>query len=126
MLRVREYLSGQSIYILIAASAINRELPDDTGKFFGSFAIGTTRTKKAGPKADVPGKELAGWGTAIDPDGDCQITAEGSAVTMTIPATLHDLNADIDKYNAPRILRDVQGDFEIQVKVSASSSRAPS
>jgi regulation of enolase protein 1 (concanavalin A-like superfamily) len=118
MLRVREYLSGQSIYILIAASAINRELPDDTGKFFGSFAIGTTRTKKAGPKADVPGKELAGWGTAIDPDGDCQITPEGNAVTMTIPATLHDLNAEIDKYNAPRILRDVQGDFEIQVKVA--------
>ncbi len=101
MVRVRQYLSGQSIYILIAGSADNRELPDDIGKFFGSFAIGTTRVKKAGPKADVPGTELAGWGTAIDPDGDCQITPDGKAVTMNLPASLHDLNADIDKFNAP-------------------------
>jgi regulation of enolase protein 1 (concanavalin A-like superfamily) len=117
MLRVREYLSGQSIYILIAASVINRELPDDIGRFFGSFAIGTTRTKKAGPKADVPGTEIAGWGTAIDSDGDCQITPDGKTLTMAMPGTLHDLNADIDKYNAPRVLRDVEGDFEITVKV---------
>jgi regulation of enolase protein 1 (concanavalin A-like superfamily) len=117
LLRVREYLSGQSIYILIAASVINRELPDDIGKFFGSFAIGTTRVKKTGPKEDVPGKEIAGWGTAIDSDGDCQIEADSKSLTMTIPGTLHDLNADIDKYNAPRVLREIEGDFEIQVKI---------
>ena len=117
ILRVREYLAGPSIYILIAGSAANRELPDDIGKFFGSFSIGTEKSEKKGPKADVPGKELAGWGLAIDPDGDCQINVEGQALSMTIPGKLHDLNAEIDTYNAPRVLRDVDGDFEIQVKV---------
>ena len=117
LLRVREYLAGQAIYILIAASVINRDLPEDIGKFFGSFAIGTKRVKKTGPKDDVTGKEVAGWGTAYDADGDCQINAEGKALIVSIPGTLHDLNADIDKYNAPRVLTEVQGDFEITVKV---------
>jgi len=117
-IRIREYLAGQSIYALIAYSAANRELPEDIGRFFGSFSIGTTRVKKVGPKPEAQGKELAGWGKAVDPDGDCQIKAEDNALAITIPgATLHDLNADIDKYNAPRVLREVEGDFSIQVKV---------
>ena len=127
MVRVRQYLSGQSIYILIAGSANNRELPDDIGKFFGSFAIGTTRVKKAGPKADVPGTEVAGWGIAIDPDGDCQITPAGSkAVTMSIPASLHDLNADIDKYNAPGTSATSRGTSRSRSRSSATSSQGAS
>ena len=31
--------------------------------------------------------------------------------------TLHDLNADIGKYNAPRVMWDVEGDFEVEVRV---------
>jgi regulation of enolase protein 1 (concanavalin A-like superfamily) len=116
-IRIRQYLSGQSIFALIAASAANRELPQDVGRFFGSFAIGTSRAKKSGPKAEAEGKDLAGWGKLVDPDGDCNVSAEGKALLMNIPGTLHDLNADIDKYNAPRVLREVDGDFAIQVKV---------
>jgi regulation of enolase protein 1 (concanavalin A-like superfamily) len=116
-LRIREYLAGQSIYILIAGSAPNRELPEDTGRFFGSFTIGTVKRKKSGPKAEVEGKEIAGWGSAIDPDGDCKIAVDGKALVVEVPAKLHDLNADIDKFNAPRVLREVEGDFNIQVKV---------
>ena len=41
----------------------------------------------------------------------------GETVVIEIPGKLHDLNADIDKYNAPRVLREVDGDFDIQVKV---------
>jgi regulation of enolase protein 1 (concanavalin A-like superfamily) len=117
MIRIRQYLGGRAIYALIAVSPVNRELPEDTGRFFGSFAIGTTRAKKTGPKAEVAGKDIPGWGEAIDPDGDCQIHAEGKTLIVEVPGTLHDLNADIDKYNAPRILREVEGDFEVQVKV---------
>src|SRR5262249_10345217 len=62
-------------------------------------------------------KPLTGWGTAIDPDGDCEIEAQGKNLSITIPGTYHDLNADMDKYNAPRVLREVTGDFVIQVKV---------
>ncbi len=116
-LRVREYLAGQSIYVLIAGAAPNRELPAGAGRFFGSFTIGTVKKKKTGPKAEIEGKEIAGWGTAIDPDGDCKIAPDGKALVVEVPGKLHDLNADIDKFNAPRVLREVEGDFNIQVKV---------
>ena len=36
---------------------------------------------------------------------------------MTIPATLHDVNAGVGMFNAPQVVRDVAGDFEITVKV---------
>jgi regulation of enolase protein 1 (concanavalin A-like superfamily) len=116
-IRVRLYLSGPAIYALIAVAAPNRELPDDTGRFFGSFAIGTKRLKKSGPQPEPPGKPIPGWGSAIDPDGDCQIDVKDKVLSITVPGTLHDLNADIDKYNAPRVLREVTGDFMMQVKI---------
>jgi regulation of enolase protein 1 (concanavalin A-like superfamily) len=116
-IRVRQYLAGQSIYALIAAAAANRELPEDAGRFFGSFAIGTKRIKKAGPKPELEGTDVAGWGKAIDPDGDCKIKAERNALVMNVPGKLHDLNADIDKYNAPRVLREVERNFTVQVKI---------
>jgi regulation of enolase protein 1 (concanavalin A-like superfamily) len=117
IIRIRQYISGREIYALIAVSAANQELPPDVGKFFGSFTMGTTIVKKSGPRTDFEGKELEGWGTLIDPDGDCDVQVEGKALVMNVPGTLHDLNADIDKYNAPRILREVEGDFQMTVKV---------
>ena len=124
-IRIRQYISGQAIYALIAVAAANRELPEDTGRFFGSFAIGTKRIKKTGPKAEVEGKALAGWGNVVDPDGDCNVKLEGKALVMNLPGTLHDLNADIDKYNAPRVLREVEGNFVIQVKVVGDFKPGP-
>ena len=115
--RIRQYLAGQAIYALIAVSADNRELPDDVGRFFGSFAEGTQRVKREGFKSDAKGAKLAGWGAVVDPDGDCKLHVEGKALVIDVPGTLHDLNADIDKYNAPRVLREVEGNFSITVKV---------
>jgi regulation of enolase protein 1 (concanavalin A-like superfamily) len=125
-IRVRQYLAGPAIYILQAVSAPNRELPDDdVSRFFGSFTIGTTPRKKSRAQADVAGKELPGWGTAIDPDGDCTISPDGKALAITIPGALHDLNADIDKFNAPRVLRQVDGDFDMTVKVVGDFQPGP-
>jgi regulation of enolase protein 1 (concanavalin A-like superfamily) len=124
-IRIRLYMLGQAVYALIAAGAANRELPEDTGRFFGSFAIGTSRLKKAGPKAEAAGKALPGWGNVVDLDGDCNVRTEGKALVMSIPGSLHDLNADIDKYNAPRVLREVEGNFSIQVKVVGDFKPGP-
>ena len=55
-------------------------------------------------------------GMAVDPEGDCLIDGNAKPLTITVPATLHDLNAEIGLYNA-RVVRDVTGDFDIQVKV---------
>lgn len=42
-----------------------------------------------------------------------------------MPDKLHDLNADIDKFNAPRVLREVEGDFTIQVKIVGDFKPGP-
>lgn len=116
-IRVREYLSQKVLYILAASTAADRELPEDVGHFFASFSPGTRRTKKVGPHPEPDGKPLGNWGIAIDPDNDCQIVDKGKALEISIPNTHHDLNADNDKLNSPRVLREVTGDFTMTVKV---------
>src|SRR5262245_57498798 len=61
--------------------------------------------------------EIKGWGTVIDPDGDCSITEDKGKVTIKVPGSHHDLY--VRKLNAPRVLREVEGDFVAQVKVTA-------
>jgi regulation of enolase protein 1 (concanavalin A-like superfamily) len=117
-IRVREYLSQRVLYILSAASAADRDLPDDVGHYFASFSPGTKRTKNFEPHPEPVGKPLGEWGEAIDPDGDCTIDDKGKALEISIPNTHHDLNADNDKLNAPRVVREVSGDFAMTVKVT--------
>ncbi|HWE37579.1 MAG TPA: DUF1349 domain-containing protein [Isosphaeraceae bacterium] len=120
--RIREYLSGRAIIALIVVSVVDRELPDDAGRFLGSLTLGTkvdpNRGKHDAEKV-AAGKPLTGWGEAVDPDGDCTFTPDGSkTLTIAVPAKLHDLNADISRWNAPRVLREVDGDFVVTVKVT--------
>ncbi len=70
-----------------------------------------------------------GWDKPIDPDGDCKITPEKEALTIEAPGKRHDLAGE-GAMNAPRLLRDVSGDFTIQVRVAgdlkpAGPSTAP-
>lgn len=61
---------------------------------------------------------LRGWGQIVDPNRDCQIRQDGRRLTIGIPAKTHDLNPEAGGMNAPRVLRDIEGDFIAQVKVS--------
>jgi regulation of enolase protein 1 (concanavalin A-like superfamily) len=121
-IRVREYMSQKYLYILLAAAAPDRELPDNVGHFFASFSPGTKRVKKVGPHPEPDGTPLGDWGIAINPDNDCKIDDKGKALEISIPNTHHDLNADNDKLNAPRVVREVTGDFSITVRVTGSFS----
>jgi regulation of enolase protein 1 (concanavalin A-like superfamily) len=60
------------------------------------------------------------WGGPIDPDGDCKIDQDQSEnkITIAVPGTPHLLSAELGRMNAPRLLRNVQGDFDALVKVS--------
>ena len=117
-IRIREYLSQKILYVLIASTASDRELPEDVGHFFASFSPGTHRTRKVGPQPELAGKPLGEWGMAIDPDGDCKIDDKGAVLEIAVPNTHHDLNADNNKLNAPRIVREVSGDFTMTVRVA--------
>jgi regulation of enolase protein 1 (concanavalin A-like superfamily) len=60
---------------------------------------------------------LPGWGTAIDPDGDCTFTPNGKVLTFKVPGTPHDLTAERGRINAPRVLQELEGDFSFLAKV---------
>jgi regulation of enolase protein 1 (concanavalin A-like superfamily) len=118
--RARMYVAGNAVYALLAVSAPNRELAEDAGRFLGSLKIGlppNAATPLKPAREEWKQKEIKGWGTAIDPSGDCTIESDGKTLTIKVPGTLHDLNAQNDSVNAPRVLRDVTGDFSVQVKV---------
>jgi regulation of enolase protein 1 (concanavalin A-like superfamily) len=63
-----------------------------------------------------------GWDRPVDPDNDCKITIKDGTVTMELPGGDHELdpNPKRNRFNAPRLLRDLEGDFVMQVRVSAS------
>ncbi len=87
-----------------------REVPEKPGM-----------SKPAKPEKRIG--RLADWSDVIDPDGDCDVVLdrETNRATIVVPATAHLLSAELGRMNAPRILGDIQGDFEIRVKVTGTS-----
>jgi regulation of enolase protein 1 (concanavalin A-like superfamily) len=67
---------------------------------------------------EKPGKKIQGWGNLTDPDGDCEITQDAQKVTIKLPDTAHDYAAELQRWNAPRILGETTGDFIAEVKVT--------
>lgn len=65
-------------------------------------------------------RTLKGWGQIVDPEKDCQFRLDGGRLTITIPATKHDLSVEAGDLSAPRVLRDIEGDFIAQVKASGN------
>ena len=65
----------------------------------------------------------ADWGDVIDPDGDCQVLSDGakSRLTILVPGTAHLLSAEIGRMNAPRIVHEITGEFEVRVRVTGTS-----
>lgn len=63
--------------------------------------------------------ELAAWGQGIDPDGDCKFFVANGELLINVPGSArpHDLAADVDSTNAPRVLQPAKGDFTLQVVV---------
>jgi len=78
--------------------------------------------KKAPPPAastPTSGVIFKGFGTVLDPDGDCKFTVQSDKLTITLPGKDHALCIEQNRMNAPRILRELSGDFIAQVKVTS-------
>ncbi len=117
-IRMRQYLIGKAVYAVAVVSMPNRELPVDAGRFLGSLALGTEKKRAAGtPEPEPTGRNLEGWGLAIDTDKDCEFVPQEKTLTIRVPGAWHDLNPDSGKLNAPRVVREVEGDFVLKVKV---------
>jgi regulation of enolase protein 1 (concanavalin A-like superfamily) len=130
--KVREYLVGRSVYALIVSSPVDGKLPDDAERFLGSLKLlATAAQPAAGAAAPAPARRrpaaasgsgavdglIVGWGTAVDPVGDCNLHRDGANLVMDLPAKPHDLTPFSRLFNVPRVVRPVEGDFEVQVKV---------
>src|SRR5262245_40272288 len=74
----------------------------------------------AAPIPKPRGGELGkpGWDAPIDPDKDCRFTKGRGSLTIQLPAKDHDINGNRKRNNAPRLLRDFEGDFRMEVRVS--------
>jgi regulation of enolase protein 1 (concanavalin A-like superfamily) len=70
-----------------------------------------------GKQSQSNGDEVQPWGDVIDPGGDCTLAPKDGALQIEVPGVLHDLNSEIGKWNAPRVIQEFDGDFVVQVKV---------
>jgi regulation of enolase protein 1 (concanavalin A-like superfamily) len=77
-----------------------------------------------GPSNGNGERNLPGWGRAVDPDGDCQFFIDRGTLLINVPGSAypHDLAAEINRTNAPRVLQQVNGDFTVQVRVDGRFS----
>ena len=53
----------------------------------------------------------------IDPDRDCRIHREGETLVIDLPNKPHNRTPFSGLFNVPRVVRPIEGDFEVQVKV---------
>jgi RNA polymerase sigma factor (sigma-70 family) len=69
------------------------------------------------------GESIPGWGNVINPDGDCTLALSGEKLTMSVPGTEHILTPEAHVTNAPRVMQEVTGPFDMQVKVTSHFTR---
>lgn len=69
--------------------------------------------------APAPRPFRDGWNKPINPDYDCKFLRKNSTLTIEVPGSDHDFSPKRRRFNAPRLLRDIEGDFVMQVRVRA-------
>jgi regulation of enolase protein 1 (concanavalin A-like superfamily) len=84
---------------------------------FGTATLTNAQDKKT--------KSIEGWGNVENRKKDCKFTTKDGSLSITVPGTPHNLNSQISDLNAPRVLKDVEGDFSIQVKVVGDFDPSP-
>ncbi len=67
--------------------------------------------------APAPEPFMSGWGNPIDASRDCKISRKGDHLTIEMPGTDHDYDPIRKQFNAPRIVRDIEGDFDLRLRV---------
>ena len=64
------------------------------------------------------------WGLSVDPDGDCKFLLEQDELRIKIPGKPHIISAELGgpkSTNAPRVLSEIQGDFDAEVAVHGTT-----
>jgi hypothetical protein len=81
------------------------------------FSLATLLLTCTALAAPAPQPFTAGWDSPLDPDKDCKFVRDKRALIMEMPGSDHDYDPHRERLNAPRILRNLEGDFDMQVQV---------
>lgn len=68
-------------------------------------------------KKREPWEFVSGWGNPIDPDKDCKIQRDKDTLTIEMPGSDHDYDPVRKCFNAPQLLSELEGEFDLQVRV---------
>ena len=60
---------------------------------------------------------VTGWNRPVDALGDCRFDKEDDKLTITVPGAGHGFPGQVERLSAPHLLRDVEGDFSVEVRV---------
>src|SRR5262245_15369410 len=77
------------------------------------------------PKEDDTARMRRIYGQTDDPDKDCAFEMVGEKLRIKIPAKHHSLNPNPGRMNAPRVVKEVEGDFTVTVRVTFPIRPAP-
>ena len=67
---------------------------------------------------------VTGWGKPVDPLGDCRFDRADDKLTITVPDKGHTFGTGLAGLSAPHLLREVEGDFAVEVRVGGQFSHA--
>ncbi|MFO0798497.1 MAG: protein kinase [Gemmataceae bacterium] len=122
--RAKSLRAGRRTWIAAAVlAAAGVSLAGWRGWGSGSVTNGQAAAGASAPARRPPATPVT-WGTVEDPLGDCRFAEEDGRLTVTVPGReKHDLNPRSwgSGMNAPRVFREVDGDFEARVTVLAGS-----
>lgn len=82
-----------------------------------TFAFGALMAASTVLAAPAPVPFKTGWDQPVDPYHDCKFVIKDGTLTIELPGADHDLDPKRGQFNAPRLLRDIEGDFLMQVRV---------
>ncbi len=78
----------------------------------------------AGP-VGRPSRAAVAWGTFSNPEGDSDVQVDGQRIVIRVPPGHRDLAVETAPVLAPRLLRQVTGDFDADVGVEALPEPGP-
>ena len=96
--------------------------PSDGNTRDAPLSTSTAAQRPAPDGPDHTPQDKLPWGDATDPDGDCKFELEPreDKIRIIVPGKAHLLSAEIGRVNAPRLIRDIKGDFDLIVRVAGT------
>jgi hypothetical protein len=70
------------------------------------------------PKEDDAARLRRLYGVPVDPDKDCTFEMVGEKLRIKVPGKHHSLHPNPGLFNAPRVAKEVEGDFSATVRVA--------